>query len=230
MSELEESEGAEVIPIGTRGRPGRGTGQRPSAAARGLAGKPAQRTPPRPKKDVEAQRAQPAEQPPEQPTVQAVPEPPVEPAAVTAPVATVHERATLAGIPVGDWQAAFVGAARELFGDDWEPQLARFLAFLRRRVTGDYVVDEYGFDAELTQRFLLASLRPIAEKWFRIEVRGIENIPARGGALVVSNHSGTVPVDGLMTMASIHDHTGRFLRPLGADLVFRLPFVSALAR
>ncbi|UUZ60777.1 hypothetical protein [Nocardioides sp. B-3] len=34
---------------------------------------------------------------------------------------------------------------------------------------------------------------------------------------VVSNHSGTVPVDGLMTMLKIHDETGRFLRPLGAD-------------
>ncbi|GAA1954554.1 lysophospholipid acyltransferase family protein [Nocardioides panacihumi] len=234
MSELEESEGAEVIPIGTRGRPGRGTGQRPSAAARGLAGKSSPRTPPRVKKDVERPVEPPAEppveQPAEQPVVHAVPEPPLEATDVTAPVATVRERARLAGIPVGDWQAAIAGAAKEVFGDDWEPELARFLAFLRRRVTGDYVVDEYGFDAELTQRFLLASLRPIAAKWFRIEVRGTENIPTRGGALVVSNHSGTVPVDGLMTMASIHDHTGRFLRPLGADLVFRLPFVSALAR
>ena len=31
-------------------------------------------------------------------------------------------------------------------------------------------------------------------------------------------------------MLSIHDHTGRFLRPLGADLVFRLPVVGELAR
>ena len=61
-------------------------------------------------------------------------------------------------------------------------------------------------------------------------MRGAENIPADGGALVVSNHSGTVPVDGLMTAVSIHDHTGRFLRPLGADLVFRLPVVGDLAR
>ena len=61
-------------------------------------------------------------------------------------------------------------------------------------------------------------------------MRGAENIPADGGALVVSNHSGTVPVDGLMTMVSIHDHTGRNLRPLGADLVFRLPLVGELAR
>jgi 1-acyl-sn-glycerol-3-phosphate acyltransferase len=76
----------------------------------------------------------------------------------------------------------------------------------------------------------MAALRPVAEKWFRIEVRGAENIPTEGGALVVSNHSGTLPVDGLMTMVSVHGHTGRFLRPLGADLVFRLPFVSTMAR
>ena len=31
-------------------------------------------------------------------------------------------------------------------------------------------------------------------------------------------------------MFTVHEHTGRFLRPLGADLVFRLPVVSALAR
>ena len=76
----------------------------------------------------------------------------------------------------------------------------------------------------------MAALRPIAQKWFRIDVRGIENIPTEGGALVVSNHSGTIPVDGLMTMVTINDHTGRNLRPLGADLVFKMPIVSTLAR
>jgi 1-acyl-sn-glycerol-3-phosphate acyltransferase len=217
MSEMEDG-GAEIIPIGTRGRPGRGTGQRPSSAARSLAGKPAAQRAPRPKKPA-----------PEQPVVQVVPE--QEDQEAEAPIeATPVATRDRSGIPLGDWQAALDGAAREVFGDDWEPQLARLLAFLRRRVTGDYVVDEYGFDAEVTQRFLLSAIRPIAEKWFRIEVRGAENIPATGGALVVSNHSGTIPVDGLMTMVSIHDQTGRFLRPLGADLVFRLPFVSALAR
>ena len=143
---------------------------------------------------------------------------------------TAHDRGPLAGIPAGDWLVAFQHAAKELFGEQWEPQLARFLAFLRRRVSGDYVVDEYGFDQEITERFMMTALRPIAQKWFRIEVRGVENIPADGGALVVSNHSGTIPVDGLMTMVSIHDHTGRFLRPLGADLVFKMPIVSQLAR
>ncbi|MCB0890216.1 MAG: acyltransferase family protein, partial [Nocardioidaceae bacterium] len=65
---------------------------------------------------------------------------------------------------------------------------------------------------------------------FRVEVLGAENIPLEGGALIVSNHSGTVPVDGLITLVSLHDATGRFMRALGADLVFKLPFVSDLAR
>ena len=104
------------------------------------------------------------------------------------------------------------------------------MAFWRRRLEGDYTVDEFGFDAELTEQLVLATVRPLAEKWFRIDVRGLENIPTDGGALVVSNHSGTLPVDALMTMSTIHERTGRFIRPLGADLVFRLPVVSALAR
>jgi len=212
---------AEIIPIGTRGRPGRGTGQRPSAAARSLAPKAAARPEPktpRVKKPVEM-----APDPVEEPAD------PVDETLAPRAVAPVvaNERP---GIPVGDWLAALESAGKELWGDDWEPQLARLLAFLRRRLTGDYVVDEFGFDAELTQRFLFSALRPIAEKWFRIEVIGAENIPTEGGALVVSNHSGTLPMDALMTLVQVHDHAGRFLRPLGADLVFRMPFVSSMAR
>jgi 1-acyl-sn-glycerol-3-phosphate acyltransferase len=172
----------------------------------------------RPRRTPTAETAVPAadepvtDEPPEQP-------PPAGPA-----------RGPADGIPAADWADALAGAAREVFGDHWERRLAGLLAFARRRLTGDFEVDDYGFDQEITERFLLAALRPIAEKWFRIEVRGAENIPADGGALVVSNHSGTLPVDGLMTALMVHDHTGRHLRPLGADLVFRLPVIGELAR
>ena len=63
-------------------------------------------------------------------------------------------------------------------------------------------------------------------------MRGLENIPSDGGALVVANHSGTLPLDGLMTQVAVHDHhpAHRHLRMLGADLVFMLPVVNELAR
>ncbi|RYB93589.1 glycerol acyltransferase [Nocardioides oleivorans] len=216
---------AVVIPIGTGGRPGRGSGSaRPSSAARNLApsarkassaGKPGPRKPPAPRRAPK--------QAPE--AVGPIPAP--------APrVERISERTSTpaGGIPVGDWLAAVQGAAHEVFGADWERRLAELMAFTRRRLEGDYEVDDYGFDRELTERFFMAALRPVAEKWFRLEVRGLDNIPAEGGALVVSNHSGTVPLDGLMTMLTVHDHTGRFLRPLGADLVFKMPLISSLAR
>jgi 1-acyl-sn-glycerol-3-phosphate acyltransferase len=227
---------AEIIPIGTRGKPGRGSGSaKPSRSARDLAPQPAKRAQPKPK--TEAPSAH--EESDDAPAASRMPEPrtPVAEVPVAEPPAT-EPRATpgrdhkhpTRGIPAVDWLAGFTAAAVEVFGDNWEPRLAAFLAFLRRRLTGDYTVDEYGFDAEITQRFFMTAIRPIAEQWFRIEVRGVENIPADGGALVVSNHSGTIPVDGLMTTLVVHDHAHRFLRPLGADLVFRMPVVSELAR
>ncbi|MFF8034793.1 lysophospholipid acyltransferase family protein [Streptomyces sp. NPDC016626] len=113
-----------------------------------------------------------------------------------------------------------------------ERRVASGLAFLRRRLTGDYEVDDFGYDEELTDQVLMSLLRPVYEKYFRVEVKGIENIPSEGGALIVANHSGTVPVDGLMMQVAVHDHHpgGRHLRLLAADLVFVLPVVNELAR
>src|SRR5919112_5514192 len=115
---------------------------------------------------------------------------------------------------------------------EWERRLAGALAFVRRRVTGDYPVDDFGFDPDLTENVLLASVRPLYQKYFRVEARGLDNIPATGGALVVANHSGTIPLDALMTQLAIFDHhpAHRHLRMLGADLVFKSPIVAPVAR
>ncbi|WP_326651730.1 MULTISPECIES: lysophospholipid acyltransferase family protein [unclassified Streptomyces] len=117
-------------------------------------------------------------------------------------------------------------------GGGWERRIAGGLAFLRRRVTGDYEVDEFGYDKELTDQVLMSMVRPLYEKYFRVEVKGIENIPSEGGALVVANHSGTLPLDGLMMQVAVHDNhpANRHLRLLAADLVFMLPVVNELAR
>ena len=45
--------------------------------------------------------------------------------------------------------------------------------------------------------------------WFRCEVEGIENVPASGGGLLVSNHSGALPPDAAMIAKAIkeeHSH------------------------
>ena len=116
--------------------------------------------------------------------------------------------------------------------DIWDRRVAGALAFLRRRLTGEYEVDEFGFDPELTGGVFHPLLRPLYRDWFRVEARGIEHVPAKGAALIVANHSGTVALDALMLALAVHDEhpEQRYLRLLGADLVFRMPFVSELAR
>src|SRR5438132_3707932 len=49
--------------------------------------------------------------------------------------------------------------------------------------------------------------------WFRVSVEGIENVPAEGGALLVSNHSGALPPDAAMIAKAIKEEHPR-PRPL----------------
>ncbi|HEY9377099.1 MAG TPA: hypothetical protein VIQ02_08410, partial [Jiangellaceae bacterium] len=89
--------------------------------------------------------------------------------------------------------------ASHVFGNDSDEKATQAIEFLRRRLTGDYEVDAFGFDEQLTDTVLLPVLRPLYRRWFRVEVHGIENVPAEGAALIVANHSGTIPLDSLMT-------------------------------
>jgi len=45
--------------------------------------------------------------------------------------------------------------------------------------------------------------------WFRVSVEGVENVPARGGALLVSNHAGALPPDGAMIAKAIKEEHPR---------------------
>ncbi len=105
-------------------------------------------------------------------------------------------------------------------------------AWIRRRLAGDYPVDDFGYDPELARGLLLQLARPLYENYFRIKTLGMERIPNSGPALIVANHSGTVALDALMlqyAVATEHPQK-RAIRNMAADLVFRLPFVGPLAR
>jgi hypothetical protein len=83
-------------------------------------------------------------------------------------------------------------------------------------------VDEFGFDRKFTE-----TLRPFFEflytVWWRVEASGLENVPSEGRGLIVANHSGVLPYDGLMVNVAIrHEHPARRdVRMLA--LVFQLP-------
>ncbi len=112
-------------------------------------------------------------------------------------------------------------------------RLAGAADFLRRRVEGDYEIDaESGFDPELNRAVLMPVARALYRNWFRVKMRGLEQVPAAGSALVVANHSGVLPLDAIMLQVGLLDEhpAARNLRLLGADLVYSVPLLGRLAR
>ncbi|NNG20791.1 acyltransferase family protein [Naumannella sp. ID2617S] len=121
-------------------------------------------------------------------------------------------------------------ALGEQLGVEWQDSLGDLIAYTRDRLTGDYAVDQFGYDPEFTERVFMPAVRFLARKWFRVEVRGIENVPTEGPALLVANHAGALPVDALVLQGIVHDEVGRHPRMLGADLVFKTPISHDVAR
>jgi 1-acyl-sn-glycerol-3-phosphate acyltransferase len=114
----------------------------------------------------------------------------------------------------------------------WQARLAAAAEFARRRLAGDYEVDQFGFDPDLNATVLMPAALALYRNWFRVESRGLANIPDSGAALVVANHSGVLPLDAIMLQAGVFgDHPARrSLRLLGADLVYNMPVLASLAR
>ncbi|MBK7586799.1 MAG: acyltransferase family protein [Myxococcales bacterium] len=89
-------------------------------------------------------------------------------------------------------------------------------------------VDDFGLDPSYEAR-LLPLLDFLYQRYFRVEAAGLEHIPATGRCLVVANHSGTLPLDGVMlrTMLRLAPAAQRELRWLAEDFIYYLPFLGA---
>ena len=89
--------------------------------------------------------------------------------------------------------------------------------------------DGFGFDPEFTERIKNVALWFYRNYW-RVEVDGVVNVPARGRALLVANHAGIIPYDGAMIRTAIlAEHPQpRHARMLVVDWAFALPFTTML--
>lgn len=105
-------------------------------------------------------------------------------------------------------------------------------SFIERRLSGDYPVDDFGYDAELAREVLLPLAKPLYENYFRVRTYGIERIPSTGPAILVGNHSGTIPLDAVMVQYAVaNEHPQRrTVRNMAANLAFQMPFMGPLAR
>ncbi len=88
-------------------------------------------------------------------------------------------------------------------------------------------VDEWG-RSERVRTIIRQAFGPLYRHWFRVEWEGLHKIPASGGALLVANHAGAIPVDAPVIMHGIEEELGRPVYGL-ADFLFRsLPFGGTL--
>lgn len=87
--------------------------------------------------------------------------------------------------------------------------------------------DPFGFEPEFL-KYILPVAERVYRKYFRAEVFGIENVPDDGPVLLVSNHTGQIPVDGfLIASAMLFDkQPPRMARSMVERWVATLPFIS----
>lgn len=111
--------------------------------------------------------------------------------------------------------------AEALLGSDFADRLARVPMRL-----GPSGVDAFGFDPEVAKYALIVAAF-FHRVWFRTEVHGIENVP-RGRVLLIANHSGQVPLDGMVIGASmfLDAEPPRFIRSMVEKWTQTLPFVG----
>jgi len=91
-------------------------------------------------------------------------------------------------------------------------------------------VDQYGVSREHLRRVL--TILASAYRWyFSVRASGLEHIPRRGRAMLVGNHSGGVPIDAAMVIASclLELHPPRLAQGMVDKFVNRLPLLGEWA-
>lgn len=114
-------------------------------------------------------------------------------------------------------------ALERLLGESFDERLARVPLTL-----GPAGVDPFGLDPQWA-KYALIAIAMLHRKYFRSEVHGIRNVPP-GRVLLVANHSGQVPIDGVLVGAAMFmdAEPPRIVRAMVEKWAVSLPFVSLL--
>jgi 1-acyl-sn-glycerol-3-phosphate acyltransferase len=128
--------------------------------------------------------------------------------------------------PDGEGDATVFDTARELLSSDFYMRKWGRLGMRNRSEE----VDDFGFDPVYEER-VMPIFNFLYERYFRVECRGVGNIPAAGRCLVVGNHSGTIPYDGAMLKVAVkREHPSqRDVRWLAEDFIFHFPFLGSFS-
>jgi 1-acyl-sn-glycerol-3-phosphate acyltransferase len=128
-------------------------------------------------------------------------------------------------LPVDGEPTAF-DTARELLSTDFYLRKWGRLGMRNRSEE----VDDFGFDP-VYEKKVQPLFDFLYDKYFRVTVEGMDHVPAQGRCLLVANHSGTLPYDGVMIKVAVkRDHAAhRDVRWLAEDFLFHMPFLGSIS-
>ncbi len=125
-------------------------------------------------------------------------------------------------------------AGTQLSPDGYDPfseQMTRYFEDLFHTLQAYVPADRYQKGDEnrldLTRWELIRAVEPLEwmlKSYFRYEVKGIENVPRNGRAMIISNH-GILPLDGWFLYYEILRATGRWPRGMTDWRIYKIPYM-----
>lgn len=95
--------------------------------------------------------------------------------------------------------------------------------------TGSFGYDAWGYD-ETKVKVGVGVMKLLYERYFRVVAHGLENVPAEGRVLIIGNHSGQLPMDGVLVGYSLltNPHGPRAARAMIERFFPTVPFLGNL--
>lgn len=113
---------------------------------------------------------------------------------------------------------------RLVLSDALDKQLDRI-----EKPVGTMGYDPWGFNVD-TNKVAIAAFSAVYHKYFRVEARGIDRIPTDGPVLIVANHSGQLPIDGMLIAYALatRNHSPRVPRAMIERFFPTVPYLGNL--
>lgn len=95
--------------------------------------------------------------------------------------------------------------------------------------TGSFGYDAWGYD-ESKVKVGVGVMKLLYERYFRVAANGLENVPADGRVLIIGNHSGQLPMDGVLIGYALltNPHGPRAARAMIERFLPTVPFLGNL--
>jgi 1-acyl-sn-glycerol-3-phosphate acyltransferase len=108
------------------------------------------------------------------------------------------------------------------------PELEALLDRIPKPV-GSFGYDAWGYDESLV-KLTAGMVKLLYDKYFRVVAHGLENVPAQGRVLIIGNHSGQLPMDGVLVGYSLltNPHGPRAARAMIERFFPTVPYLGNL--